>query len=101
MLETALDTVRAKVMTTLKAFTTMKTTLREEATIPMLAVDAFRDAFNQANHSTVKISYVQNQQLVEQINGQIQVIKDLSNAYAVPKLTRSVLKRKKKQEVMA
>ncbi len=88
-------------MNTLKAFTPMKTTLREEATIPMLAVDAFRDAFNQARHSTLKFSYVENQQLFEQIDGQTHFVKDLSDAYVIPKLKRSVLKRKKKQEVMA
>lgn len=82
-------------------FTVMKTTLREEATIPMLAVDAFRDAFTQANHSTAKVTFVQEQQLVELVDGQIQVVKDLSDAYVIPKLKRSVLKRKKKQEVMA
>jgi hypothetical protein len=32
-------------------FTVMKTSLREEATIPMLAIDAFHDAFKQASLS--------------------------------------------------
>lgn len=98
MLRTALKTVGIYIMST---FTVMKTTLREEATIPMLAVDAFAQSFVQATHSTVKVTYAQNQQLVEQLDGQIHIVKDLSDAYVDPKLKRSVLKRKKKQEVMA
>ena len=85
----------------MNTFTVMKTTLREEATIPMRAVDAFQDAFEQATHSTAKITYAKDQQLVEQHNGKVNVLADLSNAYVVPQLKRMVLKRKNKQEVMA
>lgn len=85
----------------MSTFTVMKTTLREEATIPMLAVEAFRDAFEQAQDSAVKLCYVKDQKLVEQMNGQVHIVKDLSNAYVMPTLKRSVLKRKKKQEALA
>jgi hypothetical protein len=40
-------------------------------------------------------------QLVQQLHGEVTVIQDLSEAYTLPKLKRSVLKRKKKQEVLA
>lgn len=82
-------------------FTAMKTTLREEATIPVLAIDAFSMAFNHASQSNATITYVKDQQLVQQSNGEIKVVEDLSSAYVIPKLKHSVLKRKKKQEVMA
>jgi hypothetical protein len=82
-------------------FTMMKTTLREEATIPLLAIEAFHDAFQQAVNSNAPVTYVENQQLVQQVNGELKIVEDLSSAYIVPKLKRSVLKRKKTQEVMA
>ena len=46
-------------------FTAMKTTLREEATIPVLAIDAFSAAFNHASQSNATITYVKDQQLVQ------------------------------------
>ncbi|WP_151961308.1 hypothetical protein [Acinetobacter bereziniae] len=82
-------------------FTVMKTSLREEATIPMLAIDAFHDAFRQASLSDAGVTYVKDRQLVQQLHGEVTVIQDLSPAYILPKLKRSVLKRKKKQEVLA
>jgi len=85
----------------MSTFTAMKTTLREEATIPLCAVDAFTQAFEQAVHSSAKVVYVQNQQLFEQCDGKVKILENLSDAYARPKLKRSVLKRKKKQEVLA
>lgn len=85
----------------MRQFTVMKTTLREEATIPVLAIDAFHHAFRQASLSDMGVTYVKDGQLVQQLHGEITVIQDLSAAYTLPKLKRSVLKRKKKQEVLA
>lgn len=85
----------------MSTFTAMKTTLKEEATIPMVAVHAFQQAFEQASASSEKVTYVENQQLLELENGQVTVVENLSGAYVAPKLKRSVLRRKKKQEVMA
>jgi len=85
----------------MSTFIVMKTTLREEANIPILAIDAFKDAFKHAIDSSAKVTYVQNQQLVEKLNGHIQILDDLADAYVIPELKRSVLKRKKKQEVVA
>lgn len=82
-------------------FTVMKTSLREEATIPMLAIDAFHDAFKQASLSDAGVTYVKDRLLVQQLHGELTVVQDLSAAYTVPKLKRSVFKRKKKQEVLA
>lgn len=82
-------------------FTVMKTTLRQEATIPVLAIEAFHDAFTQASVSDATVTYVKDQQLVQQRHGELTFVQDLSAAYTVPKLKRSVFKRKKKQEVLA
>ena len=85
----------------MSTFTAMKTTLRDEATIPMLAVEAFNAAFKEATHSEAPVIYVKEQKLVEQNNGIVKILDDLSAAYALPKLKHSVLRRKKKQEVIA
>ncbi|OTG93260.1 hypothetical protein [Acinetobacter sp. ANC 3832] len=84
------------------AFTAMKTSVREEAMIPKLAIEAFTHAFEQANASSADVVYVHNQQLIQQNKlGEIVVLKNVSDAYVVPKLKHTVLKRKKKHELMA
>ncbi|WP_445115918.1 hypothetical protein [Acinetobacter sp. WZC-1] len=83
------------------AYTVMKTTLREEAQIPELAVQAFSHAFVQATSSAEKVVYVKDQQLIQQHNGKHVVLKDVSDAYVVPELKRNVLKRRKKIRVTA
>ena len=83
------------------AFTPMKTTLQEEATIPKQAIHAFAQAFLDAKQSDASVVYVKNDQLVSLQHGKMRVIKDVSDAYTIPQLKHSVLKRKKKIEVMA
>ena len=88
-------------MSTSTTMTVMKTTLREEATIPKLAIQSFSDAFEQAIHSEQQVVYAEDFKLIAVQQGQKVIVKDLSKAYVVPQLKRSVLKRKNKQEVMA
>ncbi|OTG80370.1 hypothetical protein [Acinetobacter sp. ANC 4648] len=84
------------------AFTVMKTSVREEAMIPKLAVEAFAHAFEQAQVLSVDVIYVDAQQLVQKNkDGEVTILKDLSDAYVVPKLKHTVLRRNKKHEVMA
>ena len=83
-------------------FTMMKTTVREEALIPTLAVDAFQHAFEYANSTAEIVVYVENQQLLKKLeNGDVIVLKDLSHAYESPELKHAVLKRKRKASAMA
>ena len=66
--------------------------------VPDAAVLAFSDAFNTAIHSSEKACYVKDGMLIEQQNQQIHVLKSVSDAYVVPKLKHSVLKRKNKKK---
>ncbi|RKG38746.1 hypothetical protein [Acinetobacter rongchengensis] len=88
-------------MSTSTSMTVMKTTLREEATIPKLAIQSFSDAFEHAIQSEQQVVYAEDFKLIAVQQGQKVIVKDLSKAYVVPQLKRSVLKRKNKQEVMA
>ena len=84
------------------AFTAMKTSVREEERIPKIAIEGFTNAFKQPNASSADVVYVHNQQLIQQNKlGEIVVLKNVSDAYVVPKLKHTVLKRKKKHELMA
>lgn len=88
-------------MSTSTTMAVMKTTLREEATIPKLAIQSFSDAFEYAIQSEHPVVYAQDFKLIAVQAGKEVILKDLSKAYVVPQLKRSVLKRKNKQEVMA
>ncbi len=83
------------------SYIVMKTNMREEAIIPKLAIDSFRQAFVQAVDSTSCVVYVHENKIVEQQqDGSIIELKNVSQSYVVPKLKRTVLKRKAKSEAV-
>lgn len=86
----------------MSTFTAMKTTVLEEAHIPVLAVNAFHQAFEDATSTLEAVVYVENNQLLKKReNGQVIVLKGLQNAYSTPTLKHDVLKRKRKSPSMA
>lgn len=86
----------------MSTFTMMKTTVREEAQIPALAVNAFQQAFEYANSTAETVVYAENQQLLKKLeNGDVVILKDLSYAYESPQLQHTILKRKRKNSAMA
>ena len=72
---------------------------QREKAIPDVAIQAFSEAFQTAVMSGETICYVKDGLLLEQQGTHIQVRKDLTDAYVVPNLKHSVLKRKRKYEV--
>lgn len=85
----------------MSTFTTMQTTLGDEAFIPKLAIHAFHQAFESAHSTAEAVVYVEDNQLVQkQENGDIVVLKDLTTAYLSPKLKHNVLKRKRKMAAL-
>lgn len=86
----------------MSTFVTMKTTVREEAKIPMLAVHAFHQAFKHASNTHETVVYAENNQLLKKLeNGDVIVLKGLQNAYTTPTLKHDVLIRKRKSIAMA
>lgn len=86
----------------MSTFVTMKTTVLEEAQIPMLAVHAFHQAFKHASKTHETVVYAENNQLLKKLeNGDVIVLKGLQNAYSTPTLKQDVLKRKRKSTAMA
>lgn len=81
------------------AFPTMQASLREEETIPQLAVEAFRQAFTHALE-TSGVVYAKGQQLVQQLpNGEVQVLKDISSDYVTVQPQGTPLRRKKRTAI--
>lgn len=77
--------------------TIMKTTLQEESYIPSYAVQAFQQAFDQAQGSSKEVVYVEQKKLLKKMpSGEVIVLKDLTQAYRSPTLKHAVLKRSKK-----
>lgn len=86
----------------MSTFVTMKTTVLEEAQIPMFAVHAFHQAFTDASKTSEAVVYAENNQLLKKLeNGDVIVLKGLQTAYSIPTLKRDVLKRKRKSTVTA
>jgi len=82
------------------AFTIMKMSTQEESLLPKLAVEAFRNAFEEASESSTVV-YAKGHQLLKQYpTGETEVIKDISGAYTAIEASRTLLKRKKKQAVV-
>ncbi|ENX15569.1 hypothetical protein F895_02115 [Acinetobacter sp. CIP 64.2] len=82
------------------AFTIMKMSRQEENLLPKLAVEAFRNAFEEASESSTVV-YAKGHQLLKQHStGETEVIKDISGAYTVIYPSRTLLKRKKKKAVV-
>ncbi|WP_343619700.1 hypothetical protein [Acinetobacter proteolyticus] len=82
------------------AFTIMKMSTQEESLLPKLAVEAFRNAFEEASESS-SVVYAKGHQLLKQHpTGETEVIKDISGAYTTIEASRTLLKRKKKQAVV-
>ena len=85
----------------MSTFTTMHTTVGEEALIPKLAIHAFHQAFESAHSTAEAVVYVENKKLLQkQENGDIVVLKDLAMAYLAPKSKHTVLKRKRKMAAL-
>lgn len=81
----------------MSTFTMMKTTVGEEKLIPLLAIHAFHQAFENATATDEVVVYADNKQLLQkQENGDIIILKDLSKAYMSPKIKHTVLTRKRK-----
>lgn len=86
----------------MSTFVIMKTTVLEEAQIPMFAVHAFHQAFKHASKTHETVVYAENNQLLKKLeNGDVIVLKGLQNAYSTPTLKQDVLKRKRKSTAMA
>ncbi|MBU3848185.1 MAG: hypothetical protein H9855_14690 [Candidatus Acinetobacter avistercoris] len=83
-------------------FTTMKTTISEEALIPSLAIHAFHQAFEDASSTAETVTYAENKQLLKKLeNGDVIVLKDLSKSYTTFNSKHAVLKRKRKISALA
>ncbi len=86
----------------MSTFVKMKTTVLEEAQIPMLAVHAFHQAFAHALMTHETVVYAENNQLLKKAeNGDVIVLKGLHHAYSTLTLKHDVLKRKRKSTAMA
>lgn len=78
------------------AFTIMQMSMQEEDDLPDLAVQAFRNAFNQASECS-EVVYVKDRQLLKRFpNGEIKVLQDLSTSYQSLATSQRIFKRKKK-----
>ncbi len=83
-------------------YTVMKTNMRDEAIIPKLAIDSFRRAFADAVSSDIPVVFVSKEKIIEkQADGKMVELKNVSQAYVVPELKHTVLKRKVKRGVFA
>jgi hypothetical protein len=83
----------------MSALTMMNMSMHEEAMIPKLAVQAFRNAFEQACASS-EVVYTEQHRLVKHLpDGEKVFLKDTGHAYqSIQPQQRQVMKRRKKQE---